>query len=371
MPDELRLWAISDAPGEAVQITATSQTDETEKMLEDVFMEHPEMLLPELQLVGRQTLTRVGYPDLLGVDGEGRLVVFELKRRKLTREAISQLLSYGSHLESLAEKDLVALIERGSGSNGVTPITDFEDWYSDRIGRPRDNLRPLRMVLVGLGADEEARRIVEFLQGHGVRIDLLTFHGFSHAGKTILAVHDDSASLDDESPRAVRPRPTESQPELLRSLQERAKENGVAEFWDEAYRRMRRHSDTHYAKKSGITFCRHPPHLDLGGPYRVRAPFSLNLERDGRIRVTFFPGAVHLCFDEFTEAAEDIDFKKQPPANAPTTDTVSEEWFSLLTEAEWRLHGADLLALCERVAEAWKAAALEGGVSESQSESGA
>ncbi len=355
MPDELRLWAISDAPGEAVQITATSQTDETEKMLEDVFVEHPGMLLPELQLVGRQTLTRVGYPDLLGVDGEGRLVVFELKRRKLTREAVSQLLSYGSHLESLSDKDLVALIERGSGSNGITPIPDFEDWYSDRIGRPRDNLRPLRMVLVGLGADEEARRIVEFLRGYGVQIDLLTFHGFSHGGETLLAVHDDSASLDDESPRAARSRPTESQPELLRSLQERAKENGVAEVWKEAYQEMRTHSDAHYAKKNGITFTMYQPNLDLGGPFNARAPFSLTLEPDGKIRVTFFPATVHLCHNELNDADQEFAFEQRPPSSAPTTDRVGEEWSTVLDKDKWRRKRHGLSSLCGKVAEAWKA----------------
>ena len=56
-----------------------NQTD-TELLLEDISVERPEMLLRGLTLVGRQTTTDVGYPDLLGVDGNGRLVVFELKR---------------------------------------------------------------------------------------------------------------------------------------------------------------------------------------------------------------------------------------------------------------------------------------------------
>ena len=37
------------------------------------------MLMPGLQLVGRQLTTANGSLDLLGIDSEGRLVVFELK----------------------------------------------------------------------------------------------------------------------------------------------------------------------------------------------------------------------------------------------------------------------------------------------------
>ncbi|MXZ39749.1 MAG: DUF91 domain-containing protein [Holophagales bacterium] len=355
MGDEVRLWVLGDKPEDAAPIESMDQTDEPERVLEDILVRHRDMLLPDLQLVGRQTLTRVGNPDLLGVDAEGRLVVVELKRDKLTRKAVAQLLNYGSHLDSLSDQEVVALIERGSGSHGIEAIADFEDWYSDRVGRPLETLRPLRMVLVGLGADEEARRIVEFLQNHGVRIDLLTFHGFSHGETTILAMKAEAP--DDGNRRAPPSRPAVSEEDLLRSLRERAEDGGVAALWDDAFRDMRQHSDTHYAKKSGITFCC-SPHLDLGGATRVRAPFSLNLEHDGRIRITYFPGAVHLCPDDFAQADNETHFSRQPPSNAPTTGTVSEEWFIVLDEEGWHWHQERLLYLCDRVSEAWKTAAM-------------
>ena len=356
MADEVRLWALGDKPEDAALLRSMDQTEEPERVLEDVLVRHPDMLLPELQLVGRQTWTRVGNPDLLGIDAEGRLVVVELKRDKLTRKAVAQLLNYGSHLDSLSDQEVVALIERGSGNHGVEPIADFEDWYSDRIGRPRESLRPLRMVLVGLGADEEATRIVEFLQGHSVQIDLLTFHGFNHGGATILAMT--AESRDDGNRRGLPSRPTVSQKDLRHSLRQRAEEDGVAELWDEAFREMREHSDDHYAKKSGITFCCLQS-LDLGGANRVRAPFSLNLEHDRGIRITYFPGAVHLCPHEFAQADKEIHFRRQRPSNAPTTSTVSEEWFTVLNDESWQRHRDLLLSVCESVTDAWKTAVLD------------
>ena len=38
--------------------------------------------------------------DLLGVDQDGRLTVFELKRGILTRDAVAQSLDYASDLEA-------------------------------------------------------------------------------------------------------------------------------------------------------------------------------------------------------------------------------------------------------------------------------
>lgn len=266
---------------------------------------------------------------------------------------MSQLLSYGSYLEALSDEELVELIQAKSGTNGIDRIEDFEAWYGERIGRPWENLRPLRMVLVGLGADGEARRIVEFLQGYAVRIELLTFHGFRHKDTTILAVQAEAISGNDDKARTFRPRPAKSQEELLRSLEERAKASGLAGVWADAFTEMRIHSDSHYAKESGITFSRYAPHLDLGGRFKVRAPFSLNLEANGRIRVTFFPAAVHLCRDEFAKADTGINFERQTPSNAPTTAGVAEEWFSLLDEEGWGRHRDALLTLCKNVAEAW------------------
>lgn len=43
------------------------------------------------------------------------------------------------------------------------------------------------MFLVGLGVDDRTERMVNFLADNGVNITLLTFYGFVHYGKTLLA----------------------------------------------------------------------------------------------------------------------------------------------------------------------------------------
>ena len=60
---------------------------------------NPNMLMPGLKLVGRQSPTDSGYLDLLGVDRDDKLALFELKRVKLTRDAIAKAIDYGSFLD--------------------------------------------------------------------------------------------------------------------------------------------------------------------------------------------------------------------------------------------------------------------------------
>ena len=141
-----------------------------------------------LTLIGRQVPTDGGPLDLLGVDADGRLVVFELKKGTLTRDAVAQVLDYASDLAVLDHVTFGALIEKHSGRGGVDPIEDFADWY--RREHPGESEFPLdrpRMVLVGLGVDHRARRIVDFLAESRVDIQLMTFHAFREGGKFFLA----------------------------------------------------------------------------------------------------------------------------------------------------------------------------------------
>ena len=178
MTDEIKIWAV-DSSSNAVEPIQPTDWKETEGSLEDVLVKNPDMLMPGLTLVGRQTPTESGYLDLLGVDENGKLVVFELKREKLTRKAVAQAIDYCSYLESLEESELATHISERSGSAGIIEIKDFEEWYGERYpGKELTDLRPARTVLVGLGVDAVAQRMVGFLSKSGVDISLLTFHGY-------------------------------------------------------------------------------------------------------------------------------------------------------------------------------------------------
>ena len=181
--DEVKIWAVDDA-STVVSLASKSQVD-TEALLEETLVANPDLLIPGLRLVGRQTPTEGGPLDLLGVDEDGRLVVFELKRGTLSRDAVAQVIDYASYLDAMELAELAEYISERSGEHGIEKIQDFQDWYNSRgFGE----LKPLRLFLVGLGADDRTERMVRFLaENSGMDISLLTFHGFAYDGRTLLA----------------------------------------------------------------------------------------------------------------------------------------------------------------------------------------
>ena len=183
---DIQVWSVDEQSGDvsATPCEPVNRAD-TEKKLEDLLVKMPQ-LLGDVLLVGRQTTTEGGPLDLLGVDAEGRLVVFELKRGTLTRDAVAQVVDYVSFLAEQDPASLARHIESRSGVGGIEKIENFEEWYQEQFSG--DLAHPPRAVLVGLGVDDATRRMVDFLAASGMDISLLTFHAFKTAnGVPLLA----------------------------------------------------------------------------------------------------------------------------------------------------------------------------------------
>lgn len=347
MTDEINIWAI-DRSSKGVEPVQPTDWTETEGSLEDVLVKNPDMLIPGLTLVGRQTPTDSGYLDLLGVDEDGRLVVFELKRGKPTRDAIAQAIDYCSYLESLTEPELAEVISINSGKNGIDKIQEFTAWYEERHGgKELNSLKPTRMALVGLGADEGAQRMVAFLAERQVDISLLTFHGYDCGGKTLLARQMEGSETRDSGSK-----PKTSSAERRRKHVERAEELEIGHLWKDAVAGLSVASDG-YATKSGITF--YLPKITLPDNVNVYGSHSVVIDNQRRmIRITFYPAALHLCWNEFQEKNKTISFQFEKPPNAPTTSKVSEQWYCLLDENNWAIHKKSITELAADVHQAWQ-----------------
>ena len=359
MTDELRIWALGGA-GEVTPVQPTDRA-QTEALLEDTLVKEPGMLMPGLELVGRQTPLAGGPLDLLGVDRDGILVVFELKRGSLTRDAVTQVIDYCSSLDAMTDSDLALHIAERSGNLGIAEIEDFEEWYDQRFTQPIESLRPTRMALVGLGADENAIRMVNYLRDKGVSIALMTFYGYRHNGQTLLARQVQAEPESVEPVKGSRSRQERSEAKRAAAA-ERIAELGMQDFWDEvvaAAEQPGRYASKRHLK-DGITFYRQfirlPDH-DSG----FNAPLSARFTENGEVRITFFPVSVHLCKSGFQEAEQVIPFRQEPPSNAPTTNEILAQWFCVLSRDGWAEHKEKLIALVSDVYEAWSAAARSMG----------
>ena len=186
MTEELRIWSVDDG-GKTESLSPLKQMP-TELEFEELLVTNPEMLEPGLRLIGRQTPTQTGWLDLLAVDADGRLVVFELKRGMFAREAVTQVLDYASDLDGMSTAELAEHVAQQSGEDGIEQIDDFEQWYADNFGGDDlSRLLPPRMVLVGLGVDAAAERMARFISAGPVDISIATFHGFQRDGERLLA----------------------------------------------------------------------------------------------------------------------------------------------------------------------------------------
>ena len=319
------------------------------------------MLMENLTLVGRQTPTEGGPLDLLGVDEYGRLVVFELKRGTLSRDAVAQVIDYASYLDAMDLTDLANHIAERSGAGGIEEIENFEDWYDSQPFEVEslDALLPPRLFLVGLGADATTERMVKFLADNsGMDVSLLTFHGFEYDGKTLLAkqVEVEGETVTSDSP-ANRTRRRLTRAERQRQLDAKIREYGLQGLFDNSMGMFRENWDR--SDERPVVFG-----MNVRLRYR-RESGRLSWQRyarvgpagNGIIEIVFFRESVALCVDKFRSAieVERIPFRTYPRGREhQALEDLGLEIQFLLTQKDWESHKETLTALTKAVYAAWE-----------------
>ena len=120
---EIGLWRIDDGI-QQVELGDMPSEEQLEALLE----RDPTILGERLLIIGRQIQTDRGKRlDLLGIDSEGALRVFELKRGRAPRDAVAQVLEYGAWVQRLSHEDVVEIFQ--SKSSG----TAFEAAFSTKL----------------------------------------------------------------------------------------------------------------------------------------------------------------------------------------------------------------------------------------------
>ena len=346
--EQTKVWAVEGTL--ATQLDTTNRM-ETEGLLEDILTANPNMLEEGLRLVGRQTSTQSGPLDLLGVDASGRLVVFELKRGTLNREAVAQIIDYASALDVMDRDSLYEHVSDRSGNLGIQKIDNFEDWYreftvnSELPEEDIESLTPPRMVLVGLGVDDTTERMVNYMASSGMDISLLTFYGFINTDGRILLARNlevDSASV------AITPsRRTGSRSRIAR-FEERAAYIGLLEVLDGAREMFRKHFDYKHHDASR---------------YRMRfnrdslSYFFIEIDEDRKcLKIGFHPRAVDLVLGEFSQLEKaNIPTEKSLALNAAHTDRVNYEVrFPIHSFGEWNAREDQLTALTKSIFSAYQ-----------------
>ncbi len=98
MSTQIKTWEIIDGKLEAIE-TSLAKENRTEPYdLEEWIASNPTILSSDIHIIGRQTSTKSGPLHFLAIDKSGNLIVIELKRDKIPREALAQAIDYASDI---------------------------------------------------------------------------------------------------------------------------------------------------------------------------------------------------------------------------------------------------------------------------------
>ena len=325
MTGELRIWAVGE-PGHAEPLAPIQQMP-TELALEDLLVRNPEMLEPGLKLVGRQTVTETGWLDLLAVDRDGRLVVYELKRGRLAREAVTQVLDYASDLDAMSIRALTQHIAERSGNDGIQRIDDFERWYADNFdGDDLSRLLPPRMVLIGLGVDPIVERMARFISRGPLDASVVTFHGFMRGGDRLLARQMEVQLGITQAEHQRRSATVKKPGQALRELLAR---NGQEDLFDKVHddllQSLPKPDVREQQRETGIAFTFTEPH----DPGRSKTYFGVFTEHDrGACSVSILPRAIRWGEEAFGKLRKSIHLHEW-------TYPGGGFFFSFASEDEW------------------------------------
>jgi len=355
---EIKVWALEKDEKEnltAIPVDTLNHT-KTEEQLEELLVRKPEILIPGLTLVGRQTPIEGGALDLLGVNEDGNLVVFELKRGTLSRDAIAQVVDYASFLSSLDSESLSEHISQRSGTGGIEKIEDFESWYQERFpNNPEGYSNQPSMVLVGLGVDDRTRRMVEFLSKGGLNISLITFHAFSRNKSIFLARQVEIQVSEPAGPHQKYTKSTNL--EILKALATRTGVGGLLEVMAQFFRKKLPAYE--WPSRSGYSYSL-IERTERGTPsYRVYVAIYVYESHPGEVQLFFHHRARQAANESFEKFL--AEHRKRFRDNRGNLETY------IKSESDWNSLSKSIEPLLQGIVEGWKAKSREeniAGISE-------
>jgi len=112
-----------------------------------------------------------GIPDLLALDGTGRVVVIEVKR-DIDRGQLAQALEYAGWARQTSLDELARLYNSGDQARGAEAF--FTDWLTFTATPTPVTISPSpRLVLIARDFEERTRSALDFLQENALPVTLL------------------------------------------------------------------------------------------------------------------------------------------------------------------------------------------------------
>lgn len=171
MPTEIKTWQVVNGKLQEIRTQLADAGRKEAHDLEEWIASNPTLISPDIVVIGRQTPTKSGPLDLLAIDRQGNLVVIELKRNALPREALVQAMDYASDVADWSVERLSEICSKHTGKSLAEQLIEsFPDINLEDV----DINEAQRIFLVGFGIEGSLERMVNWLSSHyGVSINAI------------------------------------------------------------------------------------------------------------------------------------------------------------------------------------------------------
>jgi hypothetical protein len=180
MGTEIKTWQIANGKLQPIN-TNLKQEGRTEPYdLEPWLESNPEIIGADIVIIGRQVMSKSGPIDLLGIDKDGNLIIIELKRDKLPREALAQAIDYASDVSEWSIEKIAEVCSTYSKK----PLDDVLNERFPDIDLENININTAqRIVLIGFSVESSLERMIEWLSDrYSVNINAVVLNYIKTAG---------------------------------------------------------------------------------------------------------------------------------------------------------------------------------------------
>jgi hypothetical protein len=168
---KIKAWQILNGVLKPIDTSLAKEGRKEAYDLESWIASNPTIIGSDLAIIGRQVQTKSGPLDLLAIDNDGNLVIIELKRDVLPREALAQAIDYASDISDWSI-DKISEICLKYTSKSLEDIVNehFPDVILENISINANQ----RIILIGFAIEESLERMIGWLSdNYGFNINAI------------------------------------------------------------------------------------------------------------------------------------------------------------------------------------------------------
>lgn len=198
---ETKIWKVSN---DRLSVLSKSNLD-LEERIHKWIENDIKIILPDAILLGSKVKTDHSKEiDLLAIDGNGDLIVIELKRGSTPRDVIAQTLDYAAWVSTLKADDINAILQKQGRVETIYELLNenYEDGEEIEINENQ------KLLIVASDIDAITERVVGYLSSKGLNINAVTFNYYKDNDTEFIArnflIKREDLFVSDENKRSGR-----------------------------------------------------------------------------------------------------------------------------------------------------------------------